>query len=100
MEIREILDDLPSELDTCANMVFELEEMRHLSRSEQVASPPTAADIDRLTTILEGNTATLSTPHQTALLRLSARIQPLRASLDFLKPRLASFGIRAEKVFP
>jgi hypothetical protein len=109
MEIREILDDISSELDTCANMVFELEELRHLSfaanqsssASSSGSSPSSSAELDRLSSILEQHTVgSGSGPHQTALLRLSARIQPLRASLDFLKPRLSSFGERAEKTFP
>src|SRR5271169_5687711 len=110
MEIREILDDISSELDTCANMVFELEELRHLSLAANHASsasnstpssPSSPIELDRLSNILEHTLATSSsTPHQTALLRLSARIQPLRASLDFLKPRLSSFSSRAEKTFP
>jgi hypothetical protein len=108
MEIREILDDISSELDACANMVFELEEMRHLGLSLNTStaalrnsSPTESAELDRLTSILEQNTDnSRSNPHQTALLRLSARIQPLRASLDFLNPRLSSFSTRAEKTFP
>lgn len=108
-EIREILDDISSELDACANMVFELEEMRHVSAtsnglsttSSTGSSPSSSVELERLTTILEQNTATSpSNPHQVALLRLSARIQPLRASLDFLNPRLSSFTSRAEKTFP
>jgi hypothetical protein len=110
MEIREILDDISSELDACANMVFELEESRHVTLSSNRSSsfssstsspsdPP--VELDRLTSILEEHTVSSpSNPHQTSLLRLSARIQPLRASLDFLKPRLSSFGSRAEKTFP
>ena len=112
MEIREILDDISSELDTCANMVFELEEMRHLSKNQSSgaettgASPSSSMELDRLTNILEQHTKVSAhsspthNPYQIALLRLSARIQPLRASLDFLKPRLSSFGSRAEKTFP
>jgi hypothetical protein len=108
-EIREILDDISSELDACANIVFELEEMRHVSAasndpsttSSTGSSPSSSVELDRLTTILEQNTASSpSNPHQIALLRLSARIQPLRASLDFLNPRLSSFTSRAEKTFP
>ena len=109
MEIREILDDISSELDACANMVFELEELRHLTlnsnRSSSVSttasSPSSPQELDRLSSILEEHTVSSpSNPHQTSLLRLSARLQPLRASLDFLKPRLSSFGSRAEKTFP
>jgi hypothetical protein len=108
MEIREILDDISSELDACANMVFELEEMRHLtfnsnrsSTSTVASSPYSPSELDRLSSILEEHSVSSpSNPHQTSLLRLSARIQPLRASLDFLKPRLSSFSSRAEKTFP
>jgi hypothetical protein len=109
MEIREIIDDISCELDACANMVFELEEMRHLGLSSYTStstpnsntSPTESAELDRLTSILEQSTdSSRSNPHQTALLRLSARIQPLRASLDFLNPRLSSFSTRAEKTFP
>ena len=105
MEIREILDDISSELDSCANMVFELEEMRHINRTRpsttsSASSPSSSAELAKLTNMLEDNTIGTTTPHQSALLRLSARIQPLRASLDFLKPRLSSFTTRAEKIFP
>ena len=110
MEIREILDDISSELDTCANMVFELEELRHItltsskrssSLSSNVTSPSSLEEFDRLTSILEEHAlSSPSNPQKTSLLRLSARIQPLRASLDFLKPRLSSFSSRAEKTFP
>jgi hypothetical protein len=110
MEVREILDDISSELDACANMVFELEELRHVAlnsnRSSSFSSSTSSSsdphgELDRLTSILEEHTVSSpSSPHKTSLLRLSARIQPLRASLDFLKPRLSSFGSRAEKTFP
>ena len=108
LEIREILDDISSELDACANMVFELEEMRHLGLASKTSttpshdcSPTESVELDRLTSILEQHTdSSRSNPHQHALLRLSARIQPLRASLDFLSPRLSSFSTRAEKTFP
>jgi Yeast cortical protein KAR9 len=113
MEIREILEDISSELDVCANMVFELEEKRHLSNAStsvsagsNASAASSSVELDRLSTLLEQHTASShappspGNPHQTSLLRLSARIQPLRASLDFLKPRLSSFGSRAEKPFP
>ena len=113
MEIREILDDISSELDACANMVFELEERRHIALSTNStsrltaqpastgSSPSSPSELDKLSCILEEHSnASPSHPHQTSLLRLSARIQPLRASLDFLKPRLSSFGTRAERTFP
>src|SRR5271170_1870556 len=94
MEIREILDDISSELDACSNMVFELEELRHITlnsnrTNNQNSQPASPTELDRLSSILEDNTpSSPANPHQSALLRLSARIQPLRASLDFLKPRL------------
>jgi hypothetical protein len=105
MEIREILDDISSELDSCANMVFELEEMRHITRTRSTTtssgcSPSSSGELDKLTNMLDDNTTGTAAPHQTALLRLSARIQPLRASLDFLKPRLSSFTARADTIFP
>ena len=107
IEIREILDDISSELDTCANMVFELEELRHITPTtwnrppNAVSSLASPVELDRLTSILEERTdSSPSNPHQISLLRLSARIQPLRASLDFLRPRLASFSLRVEKSFP
>jgi Yeast cortical protein KAR9 len=113
MEIREILDDISSELDACANMVFELEERRHVVLSTPTSnrlqaqpastgsSPSSPSELDRLSFILEEHSnASPSHPQQTSLLRLSARIQPLRASLDFLKPRLSSFTTRAKGTFP
>jgi chromosome segregation ATPase len=108
MEIREILDDISSELEACSNMVFELEESRHLNlvsndvstTSSNASSPSSATELDRLTSILENPNSPAANPHRTSLLRLSARIQPLRASLDFLKPRLSSFTTRAATTFP
>ena len=83
MEIREILDDISSELDACANMVFELEELRHItlnsnrssSFSSSTSSPPDPpVELEKLTSILEEHTVSSpSNPHQTSLLRLSAR---------------------------
>lgn len=111
MEIREILDDISSELDACANMVFEIEERRHTvlattrrltpQPSSTGSSPSSPSELDKLSFILEEHSkASPSHPQQTSLLRLSARIQPLRASLDFLRPRLSSFSARADKTFP
>jgi len=109
MEIREILDDISDELDACANMVFELEEQRHFNQKQPAtlsadgASPSSASsptELDRLTTILEQHSTPASNSHKASLLRLSARIQPLHASLDFLQPRLSSFSERAAKTFP
>ncbi|KAL1306681.1 hypothetical protein AAFC00_005352 [Neodothiora populina] len=110
------------EMDELARLVFEMEEKRHRSAAFDPADETTSAiDLDDLNTIAEespgamrmasnlqrghSSTAAMS-PSPTlgnmedGLLALFARMQPLRASLDFLPMRLSVFHQRGNPIFP
>ncbi|KAF3936990.1 hypothetical protein ABW19_dt0209103 [Dactylella cylindrospora] len=96
-----IMQDIQAELDACINCVFECEEKRYRVETQE------SVDIDKLASIVEGQTPKKSnkvSPERedmsSSLLGLFARMQPLRASLDFLPMRIASFEMRAQEVFP
>jgi hypothetical protein len=99
-----ILQDIQAELDACQTLLFESEERRHQSLMEGGGS----VDIDTLETIMEDNPGMIPMVNgRTAveiedsnLLGLFARMQPLRASLDFLPMRLQGFQMRAQDMFP
>ncbi|KAI9743114.1 MAG: hypothetical protein M1818_003409 [Claussenomyces sp. TS43310] len=117
-----VLGDIGNEMDILSRLVFEMEERRHRSLIEET----TGVDIGDLETIVEEtppskarSTATNrfsvsvgfpmspnspNTPamaqDDSSLLALFARMQPLRASLDFLPMRLSTFHARAEESFP
>lgn len=100
-----ILQDIQAELEACQTLVFELEEKRHRSLTEDQGS----VDIDTLETIMEENpgapfrmpnSQTATEIEDSCLLGLFARMQPLRASLDFLPMRISGFTMRAEDIFP
>jgi hypothetical protein len=118
-----VLGDIGNEMDVLARLVFEMEEKRHKSLLETGGDG--GLDINELETIVEetppsktrlhaSNRFSVATfplspnsPHTPAmaqddssLLALFARMQPLRASLDFLPMRLSTFHARAEKIFP
>ena len=121
-----VLGDIQTEMDELARLVFEMEERRH--KSIAVAAGADNVDIGDLETIVEdtpppsarlqapgrmglppfpmtpGSPGTPGTPglshDDSSLLALFARMQPLRASLDFLPMRLSVFQTRAEKSFP
>jgi len=106
-----ILQDIQAELDACQTLVFELEEKRHRTMMGENGSPAAAGgsvDIDTLETIMEENPGmfpvangrTATEIEDSSLLALFARLQPLRASLDFLPMRLQSFQSRAQDIFP
>lgn len=114
------------ELDELARLVFELEEKRHQSVISDAANDPsTAIDIDELKTIVDENPGNRKPPQapqyslpppfsptlplpststlgnmEDRLLGLFARMQPLRASLDFLPMRLYIFHCRGNHMFP
>lgn len=99
------LQDIQAELDACQTLVFELEEKRHQSMMEGQAS----VDIDALETIMEENPgAPFPRPsgqddndiEDSALLGLVARMEPLKASLNFLPVHLQPFIERAHEIFP
>ncbi|KAI9042474.1 KAR9 family protein [Aspergillus affinis] len=123
-----ILGDVGAEVGNLAQLIFQMEEKRHLvMEGSQSPGSTGGVDINELETIVEetpgGNRAskrlsvepifnvppTLDTPiihtpqednFHGDLIGLFARIQPLRASLDFLPMRLSMFQARADAVFP
>lgn len=98
-----ILQDIQAEIEACQTIVFEIEEKRHRSLMEE-SGPQQGMDIDALATIVEDSPQKMNgqppSEEDASLLKLFARMQPLRASLDFLPMRLASFQSRAEETFP
>ncbi|KXJ95972.1 cortical protein KAR9-domain-containing protein [Microdochium bolleyi] len=115
-----VLGDIQNEMDDLSRLVFEMEERRH--KSVMAANGSDGVDISDLATIVEETppavarnnrfsvsafpptpsspgTPTLS-QDDSSLLALFARMQPLRASLDFLPMRLSVFEARAQKAFP
>ncbi|KAI6359945.1 hypothetical protein MCOR25_006887 [Pyricularia grisea] len=121
-----VLGDIQNEMDELCRLVFEMEERRHRSMLA-VSNGQDNVDIGDLETIVEETPpaatrlqaakshrfslpafpASPSSPgvpsltqDDSSLLALFARMQPLRASLDFLPMRLSAFAARAEKTFP
>jgi hypothetical protein len=119
-----VLGDIGNEMDILARLVFEMEEKRHKSLLAETGADG-GLDINELETIVEEtppsktrmqasnrfsvatsfplspnspNPSTMATD-DSSLLALFARMQPLRASLDFLPMRLSTFHARAEKIF-
>lgn len=124
-----IADEIGPEADAVSRHIFEMEERRHrVEVTEAQNAVAAGVEISELETILEdqpdkqNRTARLSkrygapqpreasSPPQspkalaakedTDLLELFAKLQPLRASLDFLPMKLSSFRSHAGKVFP
>ncbi|KAK0729207.1 karyogamy protein [Apiosordaria backusii] len=121
-----VLGDIENELNDLSRLVFEMEERRH--KSVFGAASGEGGDIGELDTIVEdtpppglrlpGQNNRFSLPpfplspgspspgaigisqDDSSLLALFARMQPLRASLDFLPMRLSVFEARAEDTFP
>ena len=114
-----VLGDIQNELDDLGRLVFEMEERRH--KSIIAVEKGEAVDIGDLETIVEETPPALTrsnrfslpaypvtptspvpqlTQDDSSLLALFARMQPLRASLDFLPMRLSVFQARAEQAFP
>jgi hypothetical protein len=118
-----VLGDIQGEMDELSRLVFEMEERRHKSVVAAAGGDP--VDIGDLETIVEDtppqatrlqaqsrfslpafpmSPSSPGTPalsqDDSSLLALFARMQPLRASLDFLPMRLSVFETRAEKSFP
>ncbi|KAJ5173199.1 hypothetical protein N7492_005792 [Penicillium capsulatum] len=119
-----VLGDVGKEIDDLSAMIFQMEEQRH----QALEDPDTNSglDISELETIVEesptkgrspsgrlniaptlaaaSDTPIIKTPQddtsQSNLMALFARMQPLRASLDFLPMRLAMFATRGEAIFP
>jgi hypothetical protein len=119
-----VLGEIGAEVENLSRLVFEMEERRHRVISDSVAESAEKFDIADLETIVEVTprpqpnmvNKRFSMPplavvspispipqiehENTRLLALFAKLQPLRASLDFLPMRLASFQARANKIFP
>jgi hypothetical protein len=119
-----VLAEVGAELDALSQLVFLMEEKRHTAH---ITDPRTDqqqnVDINELENLVDepkgkqssngafnlGHTlegSPLASPiieqgqDDSMLLSLFARMQPLRASLDFLPMRTAQFQTRAEKIFP
>ena len=119
-----VLGDIGLEMENLSNLVFEMEEARHKALlSDPMLDSNGGLDIQELDTIVEEgerepashrmslpttipasspmNSPTIGiAPDDTRLLALFARMQPLRASLDFLPMTLSGFQTRAESVLP
>ncbi|KFH47308.1 hypothetical protein ACRE_019330 [Hapsidospora chrysogenum ATCC 11550] len=124
-----VLGDIQGEMDELGRLVFEMEERRHKSIAAAASgdsvdigdletivedTPPQAARIQAQSRLSiptfpmspssPGTPGTPGAPSlsqdDSSLLALFARMQPLRASLDFLPMRLSVFSTRAEKSFP
>lgn len=123
-----VLGDISLEVEALGRLEFEMEERRHRSvMAEGIIGDSSGLDIESLETIVEETprnikrishgrfslppplNAQTAPPSQQSpgnaqedsnLLALFARMQPLRASLDFLPMRLAHFQMRAENIFP
>ncbi|KAF1848201.1 KAR9-domain-containing protein [Cucurbitaria berberidis CBS 394.84] len=121
-----VLGEIGLEVENLSRLVFEMEERRHRVISDSVAEAPENFDIAELETIVEetprqakmlNNRFSMPVPptlsvmspispipqieqENSRLLALFAKLQPLRASLDFLPMRLASFQMRANNIFP
>ncbi|KAJ9648745.1 hypothetical protein H2199_000658 [Coniosporium tulheliwenetii] len=121
-----VLGEIGLEIEALGRLVFEMEERRHQSApldSEGgsgldigelerivVESPKTEARVTANNRYSLPPALTLNSPIQSPtakqvqedsnLLQLFAKMQPLRASLDFLPMRLAHFGTRGSAVFP
>ena len=119
-----VLGEIAQEMEGLNRLVFEMEEKRHQG-AENLFSTKDSIDLNDLETIVEekpGRGAAMSsnrfsfppfspaspidTPpaqdskHESSLVALFARMQPLRASLDFLPMRLAGFHGRGMEIFP
>ena len=119
-----VLGEIGQEMDGLNKLVFEMEEKRH-EGTVTLLSSKDSIDLHELETIVEerpgqgrplsNHVPTLSpfsaTPplpgqpppekrEDSSLLALFARMQPLRASLDFLPMRLLTFNNRGLAIFP
>ena len=123
-----VLGDIGLEMENLTRLVFEMEESRYKAMMvESLTGGASGLDLQELETIVEetpANKVRASSNHRFSLpstfstsspvgspivpsahddsnlLALFARMQPLRASLDFLPMTLSSFQARAEPVLP
>ncbi|PHH64539.1 hypothetical protein CDD81_4318 [Ophiocordyceps australis] len=104
-----VLGDIQDEMEELSRLVFEMEERRHQAAAAAAEADGATPDAvpSRLSTLTvpaspgspDGSSQGLSAD-DSSLLALFARMQPLRASLDFLPMRLHAFTTRASAVFP
>jgi hypothetical protein len=120
-----VLGDVGMEIDNLSGLIFEMEEKRHQALMD-TGETTGGLDINELETIVEesptksraasqrlsigpllasaSGTPVIKTPQDDTshsnLMAIFARMQPLRASLDFLPMRLSMFQARAEAIFP
>ena len=120
-----VLGDIGLELEALSVYVFEMEETRHKSMaSDSLTDSMAGLDMQELDTIVEEGTGEIKTKNprfslpsnfqasspispgigipqdDTRLLALFARMQPLRASLDFLPMTLSGFRNKAKDILP
>ncbi|KIV80201.1 hypothetical protein PV11_07720 [Exophiala sideris] len=119
-----VLGDVGAEMDSLSQLVFEMEEKRHAAyQSDTQTGPGQHIDLNELENFIDepshkkttANSRFSLPPFESSplgspiienpegdsnLLALFARMQPLRASLDFLPMRLSQFQSRAENIFP
>ena len=118
-----VLGDIGMEVENLSRLIFEMEEARHKALQADSAESIGALDMQELDTIVEeGERETSShrmslsnafppsspmeppgtgiAPEDDRLLALFARMQPLRASLDFLPMTLTNFHGKAQSVLP
>ncbi|KAL8835003.1 MAG: hypothetical protein Q9170_003493 [Blastenia crenularia] len=121
-----VLHDIMCEVDSLNLLIFEMEEKRHTAPSPEPVSDTMGFDVQELETIVEEapTSAQIKANHRFSLpaafsadspltspsfakaqddsnlMALFARMQPLRASLDFLPMTLSSFRSRAEQTMP
>jgi hypothetical protein len=122
-----VLGDVGNEMDDLSRVVFEMEEKRHQTLHLDSQNNGTGSlDLNELENIVDENprrtqvlmnhrfslppafassspitSAAVEQGHDDSnLLALFARMQPLRASLDFLPMRISMFSSRAGNIFP
>lgn len=122
-----VLGDIGLEMENLSRLVFEMEETRHKAMfAEPSLDSGSAFDMQELETIVEeapvggrnsknhrfslppafaasspiASAGIANGQEDSSLLALFARMQPLRASLDFLPMRLSNFNARADTILP
>ncbi|KAL8654204.1 MAG: hypothetical protein Q9210_001650 [Variospora velana] len=121
-----VLADITREVESLDTLIFEMEEKRHMSPPPEELPDGMGMDVQELETIVEeaptnaqikanqrfslpaafSADSPLTSPSfakaqdDSNLMALFARMQPLRASLDFLPMTLSSFRSRAEQCLP
>ncbi|MCJ1336274.1 hypothetical protein MMC09_001550 [Bachmanniomyces sp. S44760] len=122
-----VLGDIGLEMENLSRLIFEMEEKRHQALlGDSTNEAGVGLDIQELETIVEESpvggatksshrfsippalpqNSPLQSPgmappqDDSNLLALFARMQPLRASLDFLPMRLSNFQIQGESILP